>query len=313
METLLEEIKDELSRMTGEIREELSSMPEHLRGQWSRMTEAISKYHDEPIFLPESYIKGTLLPAVFTITAVLTIIYLITCQFVHKIVPADADAVKKSKVCYQITNVLFNIAVGSLGLYIEYWILPNHHKYTGPSYERATGLTYETYLLSAMQLGYQLWAIPVGVFYVHESFEMIMHHMAVVVSTSMSGFLTIGFRYYVSFFYGVMELSSIPLSIMNSIKGEPQWMRRFPNAFHLSRVIFALSFLFIRVYLCAYRWPIFLRDNFIVLYTREMDLFKAYLFVQFSLASLLAYLQLFWAMLILRGILKMFLGKPKTE
>jgi hypothetical protein len=276
-----------------------------LISEWPRLTEAISELHNEPVFLPESYIKGTLLPAVFMVAITLTIFYLITFQFVDKIVPADADAIKKSKVCYQITNICFNLCVGSLGLYIEYWVLPSLPVYNGSSVDKILGLVDETYLLSALQLGYQMWAIPVGIFYVHESSEMILHHLAVVVATSMSGFLTVGFRYYISFFYGVMELSSLPLSVMNVFKDNPEWKKKHPKAFEISRNVFAISFLWIRVYLCAYRWPIFLRDNFIVMYTREMGIHKVYLFVQWSLASLLAYFQLFWASLILKGFLKL--------
>lgn len=292
-------------------------MFEDLQSEWNRLAESISKFHDEPIFLPAEYIKGTLLPAVFTVAAVLTILYLITFQFVHKLVPADASAAKKSKVCYQITNVCFNTCCSILGLYIEYWVLPSHPVYNAPSIDKVVGLEYETYWLSALQLGYQLWAIPVGIFYVNESFEMLLHHLAVVASTSLSGFMFIGFRYYVSFYYGVMEISSLPLSAMNAFKDNPEWKKKYPKMAELSRVIFAITFLWIRVYLCAYRWPIHLRDNFLVFYTREAGIFKIYLFVQWSLAALLAYFQLYWASLIIKGFLKVLFpakeGKKKVK
>jgi hypothetical protein len=35
-----------------------------LIAEWYRLTETISNIHNEPVFLPETYIKGTLLPAV---------------------------------------------------------------------------------------------------------------------------------------------------------------------------------------------------------------------------------------------------------
>jgi hypothetical protein len=200
--------------------------------------------------------------------------------------------------------VLFNLCVGALGLYLEYWVLPTLPCFDGPSIDKILGNENELYLVSAMQLGYQIWAIPVGVFYVRESPEMIMHHLAVVVSTSLSGFLTIGFRYYTPFFYGVMELSSLPLSIMNSFKDNPEWIKKYPGVYGMTRVVFALSFFLIRVILCLWKWPVFLMDNFLVFYTRELGIMKGYFFVQWGLASLLAYLQLYWASLILKGLVK---------
>ena len=288
-------------------------MFESLSSEWSRLSELLSTYHDLPTFLPEEYIKHQLLPAVLIVAVCCTIVYVIALIIVERYVPAKEDALKKAKVCYQITNILFNLCVGSLGLYIEYVILPSHPISKAPSYERAIGLVDETYLLSALQLGYQIWAIPVGFFHVNESIEMLFHHLAVVISTSLSGFLTIGFRYYVSFFYGVMELSSLPLSVMNSFKDNKEWQKKFPKGYMISRVIFAASFLYIRVYLCAFKWPVFLRDNFIVFYTKEMGIFKFYFFVQWSLAAFLAYLQLFWASLILKGIFKMIFPKKSDK
>jgi hypothetical protein len=286
-------------------------MIDGILSEWNRLTNSISELHNEPVFLPQSFIKGTLLPAIVVVAFTLTIIYLISFQFVDKIVPANTEAVLKSKVCYQITNVLFNLFVGTVGLYLEYWVLPSLPAYNASNVDKILGNEEELYLVSALQLGYQLWAIPVGIFYVHESPEMVLHHLAVVVSTSMTGFLSIGFRWYSPFFYGIMELSSVPLSVMNSFKDNPKWIEKYPAAYGMSRNIFALSFLVIRVLMCARRWPVFLRDNFIVMYTKEWGVYKVYMFVQWSLASFLAYLQLFWGSLIIKGIIKVIF--PKEE
>jgi hypothetical protein len=279
--------------------------------EWNRLTHSISKLHDEPVFLPASFIKGTILPKIFVVAFTLTIIYLISFQFVNRIIPANTDAVQKSKVCYQITNTLFNIFVGTVGLYLEYWVLPSLPAYNGSSVDRILGNEEELYLVSALQLGYQFWAIPVGILYVHESREMVLHHLAVVVSTSMTGFLTIGFRWYSPFFYGIMELSSLPLCVMNSFKDNPKWIEKYPSAFGMARNIFAVSFLLIRLLMSAWRSPVFLRDNFIVMYTKEWGAYKVYMFVQWFLASFLAYLQLYWGSLIIKGILKIIFPKEK--
>jgi hypothetical protein len=284
--------------------------------EWHALTESISKVHDEPIFLPESFIKGSLLPAIVVVTICLTIFYLACFSFVDKIAPTNATKEYKIKICYQITNVCFNIVIGCVGLYLEYVVLPSLDVYGGASADKIVGLEQELYLVSAMQLGYQFWAIPVGILHVKESVEMIVHHFAVVVSTSMTGFLSIGFRYYSPFFYGVMELSSVPLSIMNVFRDSPELQKKYPTANASSRIIFAASFLIIRVIMCLSRWPFFLRDNFVVFYTKEMGAYKLYMFLQWSLATFLAILQLYWATLIFKGMLKMTSGsggknKPK--
>jgi hypothetical protein len=44
-------------------------------GLIAEWTETISELHNEPVFLPESYIKSTLLPAVFMIAFALTVLH----------------------------------------------------------------------------------------------------------------------------------------------------------------------------------------------------------------------------------------------
>jgi len=280
---------------------------------WSELKEGIAKMHELPIFLPDEFIRSTVLPAIGFVAVVLTVIYVISSSILAKYLPGIPPE-RRTKICYQITNVIFNIVVGSVGLHFEYWILPTLASFHGTSLDRLA-FNKELYLVSAMQLGYQLWAIPVGVLLVGESFEMILHHLAVVICTSMSGSMTVGFRYYTPFFYGIMELSSLPLSLMNSFKDNPEWIKKYPGTYEIIRGIFAVSFLAIRVVMCATRWPPFLRDNFIFMYTSEdTGFYKVYLVVQWSLAAFLAYLQLFWASLILKGFYKMMAGeKPKKK
>ena len=215
--------------------------------------------------------------------------------------------------CYQITNVIFNFCVGLVGLYLEYRVLPTLSSFHGTILDRMSLDHEELYLVSAMQLGYQVWAIPVGLLHVGESTQMILHHWAVVISTSMSGFMTVGFRYYTPFFYGVMELSSLPLSFMNAFKDNPEWIKKYPSVYAFTRFLFAACFLLIRVVFCATRWPPFLWTNFIFLYTRPLGWYKLYLVVQWSLAVFLAYLQLYWAFLIIKGVYNVATQKQKVD
>jgi hypothetical protein len=45
---------------------------------------------------------------------------------------------------------------------------------------------------------------------------MLMHHVTVIVVASMTLLMTNGFRYWIPYFFGIMEISSIPLAIMNT-------------------------------------------------------------------------------------------------
>jgi hypothetical protein len=58
-----------------------------------------------------------------------------------------------------------------------------------------------------------------------------------------------------------------------------------------------------------------LRDNFVYLYTAEFGYYKLYLTVQWSLGVFLAYLQVYWGTLVLKGLFKLIIGNkvPKKE
>ena len=277
---------------------------------WTELVEKISKFHELPTFLPNDFIVGTLAPAMGVVAALCTVVYLVTFKIVESLAPKD---VRVTKISYQITNLLFNLCIGLIGLHLEYGVLPTLSSYHGTSLDRILWNHEELYLVSAMQLGYQCWAIPVGILSVGESMQMIFHHVAVVISTCQSGLMTVGFRYYTPFFYGVMELSSLPLAVMNAFKDHPEWAKRYPGVFQISRVVFAVSFIVIRVLMCFSRWTPFLRDNFVYLYTAEMGYYKLYLTVQWSLAVFLAYLQLYWATLIVKGLYKLIIGKAASK
>eukprot|EP00934_Nitzschia_sp_Nitz4_P005600 Nitzschia sp. Nitz4//scaffold3_size479765//200904//201782//NITZ4_000083-RA/size479765-processed-gene-1.446-mRNA-1//1//CDS//3329550707//5590//frame0 len=281
--------------------------------EWERLNKEISPYHELPTFLPTSWITSVIIPAIAIVAVTLTVMYTVFHAIASNVLPKDTTALNKSRICYQATNALFNLAVGILGLYLEYWVLPTLPSYSGSSVDRIVWNHDELYLVSAMQLGYQIWAIPVGILYVKESSEMVMHHTAVVLATSISGFTTAGFRYYTPFFYGVMELSSIPLGIMNSFKDNPDWIKKLPSTYLAIRALFAFSFIWIRVVLCFSRWVPYLKDSFVFMYTAEFGWFKLFLLVQWLLASFLEYLQLFWASMIVKGIVKMFSGSPKKK
>jgi hypothetical protein len=158
-------------------------------------------------------------------------------------------------------------------------------------------------VFSAVQIGYQLWAIPLGLYYVQESWPMLLHHGTVVMCASMSGFLTLGFRYWTPFFYGLVELSSVPLAIMNCCKDHAILVQRFPTFYVRVRLAFALSFLYIRVVLFVPRQYYFLRDHYLLFSTSPIRLYQAYMATVWLSSFFLLNLQLYWASLIVQGLL----------
>jgi len=275
--------------------------------EWDRLSDEVSKLHKDDFWVSSSLIRTRVLPTIAAVAVLLTLIYVLALSALPKM----TTPIRRFKACYQIVNAIFNLSVGIVGIYQEYWILPTLPCFGQDSILKIAGNASELYHVSAMQLGYQLWALPVGIWHVAESKEMLMHHIAVVVVTSCSGFLNLGFRYYTPYFYGIMELSSLPLTMMNVFKDNKEWIEKYPKVYLIIRGTFSVSFLFIRVYMCAFRWPIFLRDNFLVFWTSDMGLVKLYFLIQWSLASFLAYLQLFWAVLVVKGMLKVLLPNKK--
>jgi len=209
------------------------------------------------------------------------------------------------KASYQLTNLLVNLAFGCLGIYHQISIPLGEstiNKITG--YEHVK-------MFAVGQVGYQLWALPIGFFFVGETKAMMVHHVAVICVGSVSAFIRSGFRYYTPYFYGVIEISSVPLSVMNSFKNNKDWMRTYPDLYLRVRLTFCVIFLLVRVVLWTpFYWDFFANAS-MLLYSSEVMSTKIILTI-FNLASLvLTMLQYFWASKIVSGLVKAV--RPKTE
>ena len=275
------------------------------------MDEFQKLQQEHPFWLPWSYAYEKMFPAIIQTALFCTIIYyIISPPFINMFFSDDTSSsseIKKIKGRYQFTNFCFNIVIGGLGIYYEYWIIP-----TLPSYhaknamEKVSQHETEFYLMSAMQLGYQLWALPIGIYCVQESYEMIFHHLGVVLSATLSGFAYVGFRYWTPYFYGVMEISSIPLAIMNAFKDNREWMQRYKFIYLLTRAAFSFSFLYIRVYMWLQIGPRYLLQDFFFFLTVRLSIEKAFLLIQFVLGLFLGFLQLYWGVLVSKGMISWF-------
>mmetsp|Transcript_20495 Transcript_20495/g.38349 ORF Transcript_20495/g.38349 Transcript_20495/m.38349 type:complete len:331 (-) Transcript_20495:61-1053(-) len=302
---------------------------QELAFQWQYHVDEFQRLQEnQPFWMPKSYAVGKMLPAVVA-TAVLcsVLFWIVSPSVVDILLPGNKDtklatkttdptvlANKRIKMRYQLTNLCFNLAVGSVGVYCHFWVLPTLPSTQAPSIMDRIPLHEDLYLLSAMQLGYQLWALPMGLLCVQEPTEMIMHHLAVVLSSTLSGFSYLGFRYFSVYFYGLMELSSIPLAVMNAFKDNPEWIQTHPLLYLLTRAAFSFSFLYIRIYMWFFIGPRYLMHDFFFFWTiPNWGLEKSFVLMQFCFGVFLGLLQLYWAVLVIRGIVAFFVPKNKKK
>lgn len=270
---------------------------------------AMNDNNADDMFLDEAFLRETVLPNIVKTSLTLTVLYMfLYCFVASRLIPNHATRFQTFKVSYQLTNLLTNLTLGLFGLYASIFIVPSSSSIE----EQVSGFR-ELYYFSTMQLGYQLWAIPLG-FSLGEKLPMIVHHFTVIIVASMSGFLTNGFRYWTPFFYGVIELSSVPLAIMNAFKDNRSLIAKYPNTYSSVRLIFAALFLYIRIFMFVPRNIHFLRDHFI-LFSNYRDNLPYVIFMgSASLSSfLLLLLQLYWGSLILKGLLGSIRRVPTTK
>ena len=217
------------------------------------MWEDVASLHDNVALLPADQLL-TSARRIASVVAIISTLYSFLVVFIRsarRMMVQDVSRkalphVTEWKTAYQITNLLVNLGLGLLGIY--------HYNYTvtkpsdTPTAARVEGWE-DMSTFAELQIAYQLWAIPVGVFLVNEHGAMLFHHVCVIVVGSMSAFFTNGFRYFTPFFYGLIEISSVPLAVMNAFKGNPELSQRYPLANQLIRFVFSVSFLTVRFFM----------------------------------------------------------------
>jgi len=288
--------------------------------------ERISRMNDPIDGLLLDDLVTAVLPGVIGTVVVLSILYNLSSFGVHWFIPADSDRASKRKVQYQITNFCMNTFFAILGVYYEIFVtrpLVRQYQLDHPSKVPSTLASrilapydppidvqdvlqghLELQYLSFLQLGFQLWGIPMGLFFVKEPVSMLCHHVAVVLVTSMSACCTNGLRFWTPFFYGLMELSSVPLTIMNVFKDHPNWIQRYPDAYLGIRLLFAALFLHIRIFMCTPRFCNLLRDMFLLVSTSNVVSYQIFMTLVSLCVLFLLLLQYYWGSIIVKGLIK---------
>lgn len=197
------------------------------------LAERMEALNEGDILLERDYLQQVVLPQIVISCLALVILYTTALSIADKVAPKGTELIKKRKVCYQLTNLCANFVLSISGIYFQYWRLP-----ANVTEEESSQGFKEFIFMSSFQMGFQFWAIPVGLVHVNESAAMLAHHVTVICVSAMSGFLRNGFRYWTPFFYGVIEVSSIPLSVMNFFKDNVSSVR---TRWRLSRSVFCTT------------------------------------------------------------------------
>jgi hypothetical protein len=236
--------------------------------------------------------------------------------------PQDVLKAKKESMTlsYQATNMLVNLYLGCYGcLYFT-----TNPFSSSPHNPNSLSLLSrmishpQNAIFGSLQVGYSLWSLPMGILIVTESHTMLIHHISTLITSILSSSFLPGFRIYAPFFFGVIELSSVPLSIMNYLKDHYEWtLKHVPTTYAVVRLIFALLFLTLRVILWIPQiYPVLKALALFAWTCTDTTLF--YIVILFWITILiLTVLQLNWGWLVLKSLIsvlyKMVVPTKKTK
>jgi len=298
----------------------------------------ITSCHKEPILLPE-YILYDNLRLIICAVLIIGILHILFYSIISQRLSGLEAKEKKQEVMktsYQATNFCINLFFGIYGMY--HLLTQDQRSYTSvihrlllpsavtsmPVHLQFSGSTQFT-TFGSLQIAYNLWALPVGLFLVDESPLILTHHFCVIFTGFVVSSFSHGFRYHTPMLFGVMEFSSLPLAFMNYFRDHPEWTKKnYGKESKIVRVVFAISFLWIRCWLASAHHYHLIRNSGLLFYTSVMYIdagsssisVNAYRLVMGLFCSgslLLTSLQYYWGYLIVKGLWKMVSKKEKRK
>jgi len=258
-----------------------------------------SLLEDVDLFLPPDYIRGAVKDIIFY-----TLIISLYHGFFWKIFSANFPDKDFATISYRWVNLSVNLGFSVVGTYYWFFLLE-----TLNGWERIMAPTSLAFFAN-WQLAYQIWSITVGLIFVNESPIMIFHHIFVIATAFSSSFLTMGMRYESVYFFGVTESSSIFLAIMNFFKDSPDLQNQYPRMYSIVRQLFSVTFLLVRVVIFLPNICDYFGD---LASAASVSKGIASIFVYMGIISgvALTFMQVYWAWLIVKAFLKIYLKKEK--
>jgi len=276
--------------------------------------ELISSLHNGSVLLPSSDRSRSICLILIILVVMCTFHFLLltTCRFLFKNDEQLESKVIKSS--YQATNLLINLLLGLYGFYT--WMTSVPRMSTVIVTSKIADFN-EFISFALLQIGYNLWSIPMGLWVVGESKAMLAHHLATLCVASISCFAKCGFRYYTPYFFGCIEISSVPLTVINFFKGNKEWAAKKNGQFNCllknSKIVFAALFLLTRVILWTPQMYDVLRAS-IMLCSTCTTIFCWLTIGSFSISAMfLTVLQYYWGSLVAKGVWLMFSGRNKKK
>ena len=310
---------------------------------WREEMKSIESLHDKAMFLSGDHFHSCMDTSIKTAISI-TLLHLIILGIARRCSSSSStitsnDVSKKMSpkkelimtLSYQATNLLVNLFLAMYGyLYFTTNPFPSlFFFFSSPSSSSSTK-AYTLPLLTRMishpenaffgslQVGYSLWSLPMGLFIVHESPVMIIHHISTLMTSLLSSLFLPGFRIYAPFFFGLIELSSVPLAMINYLKDHYEWtMVHVPTTYQGIRFLFAFLFLSLRVVLwipqilpvlkalALLAWICITKDDYPIRFV---------IIVVFWLTILvLTALQLYWGMFVAKSLVIVLRKKQKTQ
>lgn len=188
-----------------------------------------------------------------SIIAVAHIIVLLICKTLYGSKRTNKQI---SKNAYQIVNFMVNLSFGLFAMFICFYNPYKDNVLFASIFDKSPVSNhifgYEQYaIFGALQVGYNLWSLPVGILAVNESLPMIAHHISVIFVCSLSCISHYGYRLHAPFLLGMYEVSSVPLAIINYIKDhkDEEWTKnRTVQQWNVKcKALFGVLFLLIRI------------------------------------------------------------------
>merc|ERR1712060_1006135 len=202
-----------------------------------------------------------------------------------------------------LTNLIVNVFFSAFGIYY-YSILPPRSEMKDVVF----GCNDQVLFANSM-FGYQIWSFLMEIFIMRKINGMLLHHFFAGCTSLITIICSIGFRFDGHFYFGLVELSSVPLAFVNIMKNNPSLMEKHAKLYFYLRLSFAVSFLILRIFMFIPRMANFQRLTYFL--SGQCPSFYCFFpLMVFRLCGIvLVFLQCVWGIKIVRGIFKAFLPK----
>lgn len=239
---------------------------------------------------------STLIPSLHVITLLLFRFFNLYSQ------PTRRGSRSSDIIATEITSticVVWFSAVGVIGYFHLFGYTDGHDLSLSPFYGYSTLVHH--HLITPM-LVYQIWNLIACLLHnEYRDLPSLAHHF-VTAWLAYCGFHPFA-HYYALFYFGIAELTTIPLNIVNSFKNVPNLQQSYPLFYSNIRTLFAGSFLIIR----TIWWPVVSYGLFMgcVDLLSSQKAHSTFVVCYFLFSNLfLTSLQFYWGYLILINVMK---------